>query len=115
MSLNIDIAPTILKLAAIEPEADLFHGRDIYTEPLPPRDWWFYEHLFDHPDFTIPINLGIRSLQYKYLLFPEHNYEMLFDLDRDPQETVNLAQERNYREAIAKYRQLVRESEQKLS
>ena len=113
MSLNIDIAPTVLKLAKIEPEADLFHGRDLFTNPAKPREWWFYEHLFEHPG--IPINVGIRSLQYKYLLFPEHNYEMLFDLTQDLEENNNLAQNDDYQAIIRNYRHLVRKSKRQLS
>ena len=113
MTLNVDIAPTVLKLANIEPKADLFQGKDIFTSPPPPREWWFYEHLFEHPG--IPVNVGIRSLQYKYLLFPEHNYEMLFDLKQDPQENTNLAQDDGFQRIILKYRQLVQQSEQQLS
>ena len=112
MSLNIDLAPTILGLAKVESKIE-FQGRNLATEQAPPREWWFYEHLFEHP--LIPVNVGIRSLQYKYLFFPEHNYEMLFDLEQDPQENINLAQNNDYQQITSQYRQLVEQSEQKLS
>ena len=112
MSLNIDLAPTVLELARVESE-DIFQGKNIASERSQPRQWWFYEHLFEHPG--IPTNVGIRSLSYKYLLFPEHDYEMLFDLDRDPEENNNLALNNDYRSIVSQYRQLVERSQQELS
>ena len=82
MTLNIDLAPTVIALGQVEPETNLFHGVDLAIEAQSqpkPRQWWFYEHLFEHPQIQIPKNVGIRSLDYKYLFFPEYDYEMLFD------------------------------------
>ena len=116
MSLNIDIAPTILALGKVEsPQSELFHGRNLMTRQHMPRQHWFYEHLYQNPEVNIPINIGIRSLQYKYLHFPEHNYEMLFDLQQDPQENINLAQNDNYQAKIREYRQLVQQSSSDLA
>ncbi len=42
------------------------------------------------------MNVGIRSARYKYLSFPQDDYEMLFDLYLDSQENINLAYEDNY-------------------
>ena len=115
MSLNIDLAPTILNLAKVEPEADLFQGQNIFPKQLEPRKWWFYEHLYEHPEINIPKNIGIRSLEYKYLFFLEQNYEMLFDLKKDSQENHNLAQNSDYSETIKHYRQLLVKAKKELS
>lgn len=116
MSLNIDIAPTVLALSKIDfPQAELFHGRNLMTTQHMPRQQWFYEHLYQNPEVDIPINIGIRSLQYKYLHFPEQNYEMLFDLKQDPQENINLAQDDQHQTQIREYRQLVQQSSSDLA
>ena len=115
MSLNIDIAPTVLALAGINTQPVIFHGRNLTSKQHIPRKWWFYEHLFQHSEINIPSNVGIRSQQYKYLFFPEHDYEMLFDLDRDPQETVNLATNSQYQTVLAEYQQLLQQAESTLT
>ena len=114
-SLNIDIAPTILGLAKVSLQNPSFQGINLVATAPVAREWWFYEHLFEHPPLNIPVNVGIRSMRYKYLSFPEHDYEMLFDLKRDPNENLNLADNTDYREILQQYRQLVAQSEQHLS
>ena len=106
-SLNIDVMPTVLALGKVSLKKPLFQGLDLTNPATASRKWWFYEHLFKHPDIDIPVNVGIRSLQYKYLSFPEHDYEMLFDLERDSQENINLAGNKNYQSVLQQYRQLV--------
>lgn len=116
MTLNIDLAPTIVALGGVEPKTSLFQGRNLLnifsTLKEKPREWWFYEHLLEHP--FIPRNVGIRGRRYKYLSFPQHNHEMLFDLEQDPQENSNLAQEASFKTLLRKYRQLVQQSERSL-
>ncbi|BAZ46479.1 hypothetical protein NIES4102_35110 [Chondrocystis sp. NIES-4102] len=112
MSLNIDLAPTILALGQVQVEPNLFQGRNLISIEQNPRQWWFYEHLFEHPH--IPINLGIRSIDYKYLFFPQYDYEMLFNLVEDPLESINLANNNRYLSKVKYYRQLVEESTLKL-
>ena len=107
-SLNIDLAPTILALAGVETQKQLFHGRNLLDTTQTARKWWFYENLLD--DRRIPHNVGIRSLRYKYLCFPQYDYEMLFDLNQDSGENINLAFDDNYREILQQYRQLTHES-----
>ena len=94
MTLNIDIAPTLLAWAEIEaPES--MQGKSLV--PLiggKSMDWrtdFFYEHLFEHPH--IPKSEGVRGERWKYTLYldAEPVHEELFDLAADPMETVNLA------------------------
>ena len=114
MTLNIDLAPTILSLAKVKPARfNFMHGRDLRRSQSKLRDSWFYEHLFTHPE--IPINVGIRTERYKYLQFPEYNYEMLFDLKVDADESNNLASDKSRQDSLIKLRNLVKQYELKLS
>jgi arylsulfatase A-like enzyme len=94
IALNIDIAPTLLALADLEPSASM-QGRSLM--PLVRgaiEDWrtdFFYEHLFEHP--RLPKMEGVRTEQWKYIRYLETDpvVEELYDLRRDPQELENLA------------------------
>lgn len=99
MTLNIDIAPTILDLAGVPVPASV-QGRSLCpllsAKPVPWRDEWFYEHLFEHP--RIPMSEGVRTLDWKYTRYPEKGaeYDELYDLAEDPLEAKNLAGEPAY-------------------
>jgi arylsulfatase A-like enzyme len=92
MSLNIDIAPTLLRFAGLEPPPSM-QGRDL--APLlgggkPAwRKEWFYSHLFEHK--LIPRSEGIRTERWAYIRWLDHNREQLFDIQRDPHNTADLA------------------------
>lgn len=94
MALNIDVAPTILNLAGIEPDANM-QGKsltDIYMEGTDEwREQFYYEHLL--PFSVIPRSQGIRTKKYKYLYYPDspQGYEEVYDLENDPNEMINLA------------------------
>jgi arylsulfatase A-like enzyme len=108
MSLNIDIAPTILKLAGLEPPASM-NGRDLNPlidgERPQWRTEWFYEHLFDHN--TIPKSEGVRTEAWKYFQFMELDplWEEMYDLAHDPQEDHNLVHEKEYAKQLDHMRQ----------
>jgi len=93
MTLNIDIAPTILDLAGLE-IPPWMQGRSLMPlasgDPAPWREEWFYEHLFKHP--TIPKNEGVRTERWKYIRYIAQDpiCEELYDLDNDPVEEHNL-------------------------
>ena len=109
MTLNIDLAPTILALAKVNaPVWKSESGKSLVgLNENNFRTYWLYEHLFTDPVLKIPVNLGIRTERYKYLYFPEYKYEMLFDLAIDPMENNNLAANSNYLSSIKKYRELI--------
>jgi arylsulfatase A-like enzyme len=92
MTLNIDLAPTFLKMAGIEPPAAM-QGRDL--GPLlrgSSRDWrseWFYSHLFQHP--AIPRSEGIRTEDWTYIRWLDQKTESLFHVRSDPGNTNDLA------------------------
>lgn len=107
MTLNIDLAPTILALGKIKPsQFSMMHGENLLSKKLRNyRDSWLYEHLVIYPG--IPTNVGIRTMRYKYLFFPQYNYEMLFDLKIDPDENYNLAFDNSQQNLLTKLRNLV--------
>ena len=94
MTFNIDLAPTILRLAGVEIPYSM-QGRDLAplmrSESPVWRKEWFYEHLFQH--LTIPKTEGVRSEHWKYARYLESDptYEELYDLQADPGEDRNLA------------------------
>ena len=98
MTLNIDIAPTLLAAAGV-PSPQSLQGRSLF--PLlsgsPPawRKEWFYSHLFGGmpPKVIIPRSEGLRTERYKYIRWtdPRPAVEEVYDLQRDPEELQNLA------------------------
>ncbi len=94
MTLNVDIAPTLLDLAGIEipkPMKGLSLVPLLQGESPSWRKDWYYEHLFPHP--KIPRNEGIRTERWKYIRYLDTQpvYEELYDLANDPLEETNLA------------------------
>lgn len=95
MSLNIDIAPTLLAFAGLAAPLSM-EGRSLLpllgksSSPAWRRDW-YYSHLFEHA--VIPKSEGVRTGDWKYFRFldtPEP-YEALFHVSEDPLEERNLA------------------------
>ena len=110
LALNIDVAPTLLRAAGIEPPASM-QGMDLHQllEEDPSTRWrnsFFVEHLMDHPQ--IPKHEGVRTLQYKYARYFEQQpmFEELYDLANDPQEINNLVQDPSYTDILYQLRML---------
>lgn len=112
-ALSIDIAPTILELAAIEPPA-VMQGRSLVPvyRGQTPADWrkeYYYEHYFQ-PDpswnMAIPRNEGIRTADWKYIQYIDIDppYEELYNLNDDPHEARNLASDPAQVDRIEKFR-----------
>jgi arylsulfatase len=95
LALNLDVAPTVIRAAGLRvPEA--VQGRDLgrlYLESPPPpwRDEFFYEHPTITSRDRIPSSQGVVRRDWKYVYWPEFQYEQLFDLTHDPEEIHNLA------------------------
>ncbi|MCZ2074966.1 MAG: sulfatase [Bryobacteraceae bacterium] len=93
-ALNVDIAPTLLGLAGLEPPRAM-QGRDLAPllagKNVAWRRDWYYSHLFQHP--KIPRSEGLRNHRWKYIRYldTEPVYEELYDLESDPLEEHNLA------------------------
>ncbi|MBN9121926.1 MAG: sulfatase [Planctomycetes bacterium] len=107
MVLNVDIAPTVLELAGGTPPKTM-HGRSVIpfaltppAGPLPPhmtpRDAWYYEY-YEFPDVSHNVNRhrGVRTTKWKYIHYYDPPFKFreeyeLYDLEKDPEERVNLA------------------------
>lgn len=93
--LNIDVAPTIIELAGLPP-APWMHGRSwlalLKDSNAPWRDAFLYEY-YEYPAVhCVRKNRGIRTDRWKLIHFWEQPEEWeLYDLQTDPDETVNLA------------------------
>jgi len=94
MTLNIDLAPTLLDFAGVEIPQNV-QGRSL--RPLlggtAPSDWrtsFFYEYFFE-PNFAVPTNFAIRTETAKLIRYPGHeDWTEMFDLKADPFEMNNL-------------------------
>lgn len=95
MTLNIDLAPTLLDLAGARIPKEM-QGRS--WRPLlqgQTDDWrnsFLYEYFFecDHP--ATPTTVAVRTADAKIIQYPHHpQWIELYDLSRDPYEMTNLA------------------------
>jgi len=117
MTLNIDLAETILGAANIDPPSTM-QGRDIsdlylpaaaeneeaaakkkkkkLSSPLEEKPWrtdFFYEF----PNYDIPSSFALIQEQYKYIDWPRAKHEQLFDLKKDPYELNDLLNDKTSR------------------
>jgi arylsulfatase A-like enzyme len=95
LALNLDIAPTIVA-AAGQTIPDVVQGRDLsplyMTDGAPAwRDEFFYEHPTVTSRDRIPASQGLIRRDWKYVYWPEFEYEQLFNLSEDEHELRNLA------------------------
>jgi arylsulfatase A-like enzyme len=98
MTLNVDIAPTLLEISGLRPVPSM-QGRSLYDliERRAGAAWrreWFYEHLFTSNGW-LPTTEGIRTKRWKYTQYTdvEGGFEELFDLATDAREKANLARD----------------------
>ncbi|MBN9661265.1 MAG: sulfatase [Acidobacteria bacterium] len=104
MSLNVDLAPTMLDLAGVK-IPDEMQGRSLrpWLEGRSPawRSEWFYEHQFRAAGWIPPTD-GIRTERWKYTRYPAESpvFEELYDLKTDPLEEHNLAAEAAHRATL---------------
>lgn len=108
LTLNVDLAPTILGFAGITPPARM-QGRDLAPLYLGrgPGSWrhqYFYEHATIRNVDFIPASTALVRREIKYIHWPDFNHEELFDLRRDPHETRNLINDRAYAGQLAELR-----------
>ena len=117
------MAPTILDFANVEIPAEV-QGRSLkpllQTDAEDWRDSFFYEHWFNARGRIAPSE-GVRTSRWKYcryLVLGEEQqgtarWEELFDLDVDPHEKVNLADNPSYAAQLEQMRSQWREWREK--
>ncbi|HMR84686.1 MAG TPA: sulfatase-like hydrolase/transferase [Niabella sp.] len=107
MALNIDIAPIVLGKAGIAVPAAM-QGTDLIAAVMqnkPGREQFFYSHMvFSAP--RLPKVAGVVTSNFKYMKYIEYGYEELYDTQRDPKETINLAKAASYRDKLNEMREL---------
>ena len=95
---NIDIAPTLLEMAGVQPE-DSMHGESLV--PIlrgdAQTDWRnavYYHYQMQEPEgrtsHLVAKHYGVRTARYKLIYFYEHDFWELYDLQNDPDELKNL-------------------------
>jgi arylsulfatase A-like enzyme len=108
--LNIDISPTLLEMAGLKAAEfvqgqsllPLLQGEEIRLWPVT-----FHEHLFEYHN-RLPQTEGIRTDRWKYIRYFKVDplLEELYDLEKDPEEIVNLAVSPGHAEVLAELRAL---------
>lgn len=108
LALNLDIAPTILDVAGVEPPG--YQGQSLLRHTSggvkDERSGFYCEHRMEHA--AIPRWEGYRTGRYKYARYPEveGGGEFLHDLEADPDELVNLAGDARHADTLAELRRL---------
>jgi len=92
--LNIDVAPTILDMAGVEPPA-IMQGKSmlpLFDEKKPQwRDSFLFTYWRDLIP-TLPRIVAVRTDRYVYSTYPDiDDLDELYDLQNDPYEMTNLA------------------------
>lgn len=107
MALSIDVPATLLDYAGVEiPE--VMQGESLVPLVQGKQDSlrtdFFYEHLFPNP--TIRQSEGVRTERWKYVRYikEEPVYEQLFDLENDPHEEQNLAEDPQHADKLKRLR-----------
>ncbi|HUF30289.1 MAG TPA: sulfatase/phosphatase domain-containing protein, partial [Gemmatimonadaceae bacterium] len=94
MTLNVDVAPSILEMAGV-PVPSSMQGRSFVTQ-AESRDAFYYEfHEYPDYDHCARKHRGIRTTRWKLIEYWEKPVEYeLYDMQADPDETRNLAKSR---------------------
>jgi hypothetical protein len=106
--LNVDLPATFLDLAGAD-IPDRYQGRSLqpWLQDATPADWrrqTFHEHFAVRS--RIPAFEGVRGERFKYVRYFDHgNYEFLHDLQEDPRELVNLADDPRYADQLQQLRE----------
>lgn len=107
MALNVDLPSTFLDWAGVE-IPDGYQGASLrpVIESDTPDDWrteTFHEHFAVRN--RIPAFEGLRGEKFKYVRYFDHDHEFLHDLEEDPDELVNLADDPEYADTLEAMRE----------
>ena len=113
MTLNIDVAPTLLDLAGLQIPAWM-QGKSLVPvltgAAVPWRDAFLYEYYEFPAEHCARKNRGVRTSRWKLIHFWEQPEEWeLYDLRNDPDETRNLAYDRQYAGVVAQLKKRLTE------
>ncbi len=118
MVLNIDIPATILDLAGV-PVPDIYQGESLLPWIMNNRkpEWrssFMCEHRMEND--IIPKYVGIRGERYVYANYYEQvpEYEFLHDLQKDPDQLINLVDDPHYQDILLEMREEVKLMEKEL-
>jgi arylsulfatase A-like enzyme len=95
MVLNIDLAPTFLELAGIQPPGTMQGASWVPLFRGQRKDWrdaFMFEYFFEPNLPATPAMVAVRTPRAKLIVYPQHpDWVEMFDLRADPYETRNLA------------------------
>lgn len=102
---NIDIAPTILGLAGVEPPAD-YEGRDLIAADASGEDVpLVYEYYWEFNYPQTPSTFALREGRFKYIQYHGvWDTEELFDIKADPDELHNLVDDPAHLDTLVRMR-----------
>jgi len=89
MVLNIDVAPTLLRAAGLDPPATM-QGEplQLYRSAVTRAPRWRKQFYYEHPVILgkdrIPRSEALIWNQWRYIYWPDYDYEELYDLADDP-------------------------------
>ena len=107
MTLNLDLAPTLLDLAGVEVPVEM-QGRSwkplLRGERVEWRQSFLYEYFKDWP-YPVPPLLAVRTPEWKFIHYLEaKRQDELFHLAADPREMTNLISEPETQDNLASLR-----------
>jgi arylsulfatase A-like enzyme len=62
------------------------------------RTEFYYENLYENR--LIPRTVAVRTEDFKYIRYIDHNYEELYELKNDPNEAANLSIDSKYERTL---------------
>ena len=102
---NIDYAPTFLEVAGIRIPDDVQGNSLVPLFNNPKNTHWrksIYYHYYEHGgEHQVPRHEGVRNERYKLINFYANDGYNLIDLENDPNEMINVANNPEYKEVLA--------------